>query len=259
MDPFQVLGISKNSTDDEIKKAYKNLAKIYHPDKGGDEEKFKEISNAYSQIMKSDDISEILKNLFGSIKPKGPTTYSTLKLTIRELERGGKFKIKYKRNVPTGNIINTSTNTPFGYISMMCPEEETREYETEVFIPPCHDERFPLIFENYAKGEGVVDGDIEVRIIINDDKLERITGTLDLVLKITITLKEALTGFRKELDLIGATVDCNSIVNPYECKELDGYGMYKNDKEIGNLFLKFVILFPTELSDDSKNKLSEIL
>lgn len=53
-DPYDVLGIPRNATDDEIKKAYRRLAKKYHPDvnKAADAEaKFKEIQNAYDMIM----------------------------------------------------------------------------------------------------------------------------------------------------------------------------------------------------------------
>lgn len=45
---YDILNIDKNTTKEEIKKAYKKMAKKYHPDKiGGDEEKIKEINKAY--------------------------------------------------------------------------------------------------------------------------------------------------------------------------------------------------------------------
>jgi molecular chaperone DnaJ len=47
------LGIPKNSSKEDIKKAFRKLAHKYHPDKGGDESKFKEINEAYSVL--SDD------------------------------------------------------------------------------------------------------------------------------------------------------------------------------------------------------------
>ena len=57
-DPYQVLGISRSASDEEIKKAYRTLSRKYHPDaninnpnKAQAEEKFKEVQTAYQQIM----------------------------------------------------------------------------------------------------------------------------------------------------------------------------------------------------------------
>ena len=59
MDPYEVLGLSRGATDEEIKEAYRELVKKYHPDKYQDnpladlaEEKLREINEAYDMLMK---------------------------------------------------------------------------------------------------------------------------------------------------------------------------------------------------------------
>ena len=47
---YDVLGVSEQATQEEIKKAYRKLAVEHHPDKGGDENRFKEIANAYGVL-----------------------------------------------------------------------------------------------------------------------------------------------------------------------------------------------------------------
>ena len=59
-DPYQILGIPENSDIIEIKKSYKELCMVHHPDKGGNEELFSIINKAYRTIIMR----------FNAVKPK---------------------------------------------------------------------------------------------------------------------------------------------------------------------------------------------
>lgn len=63
-DYYKTLGVSKGATADEIKKAFRKLARENHPDAGGDEEKFKEINEAYEVL--SDEKKRELYDQYGT-------------------------------------------------------------------------------------------------------------------------------------------------------------------------------------------------
>lgn len=85
---YDVLGVKRDASDDEIKKAFRKLAQKYHPDAGGDEAKFKEVSEAYETLSdpkKRKEYDQLL--MFGGIpgadfggsggRDRGYTTYTT--------------------------------------------------------------------------------------------------------------------------------------------------------------------------------------
>ena len=69
-DYYKTLGVEKNASQDDIKKAFRKLAHQYHPDKqGGNADKFKEVNEAYSVL--SDESKRKQYDTFGSAGPGG--------------------------------------------------------------------------------------------------------------------------------------------------------------------------------------------
>ncbi len=69
-DYYQILGVDKKASKEDIKKAFRKMAHQYHPDKkGGDEAKFKEVNEAFQTL--SDDQKRAHYDRFGASGPQG--------------------------------------------------------------------------------------------------------------------------------------------------------------------------------------------
>ena len=74
IDPYSILGISRDASDEEVKKAYRKMSRKYHPDANIDnpnkeqaEEKFKQVQQAYEQIMKEREQGESITGIMAAI------------------------------------------------------------------------------------------------------------------------------------------------------------------------------------------------
>ena len=95
-DPYKVLGVSPSATDEEIKDAYRQLVKKYHPDKFADSdlaelanEKMKEVNSAYDEIQKMrNGGSQNRGNAGGGFNP-GSSSSSEFYTRVRQLINTG--------------------------------------------------------------------------------------------------------------------------------------------------------------------------
>jgi len=120
---YDVLGVPENASPDEIKKAYRSLAKQYHPDSGnGDEEAFRNINRAYTVLSSPEsrgDYDKTLnnyRNRTGSVDSYTADHYEVsgeqIQRLLEELVRQTnltRVRIKYKGRVISDMPITTAT------------------------------------------------------------------------------------------------------------------------------------------------------
>lgn len=87
--PHDILGVSPDASKEEIKRAYKKLAMKAHPDKGGDPERFKEISGAYEAMMNP---SPEFSPEFPGVKLR--THVHHVKLSLDDIMQGTQVNLK---------------------------------------------------------------------------------------------------------------------------------------------------------------------
>jgi DnaJ-class molecular chaperone len=285
--PFDILGIPKNSDKSIVKKAYHKLALQFHPDKNNNSDaadKFKEISQAYAEICNPQsiheefpDLSEIFSffgnifnkggndmdinnisnftGLFPFINPKGPSIHATLDLTLEEIYKGGEFNVQYEVKHYTNELKQVSILQKIGPVEieevMFIPDSVIKKENTKVNIPKGWNTDNPLIIKELIKQPNNIHSDLHIEIFQKNHKVFKRQGN-DLIATLNISIKEALLGFKRtivQLDSRELDINCNSIIGPYDTKIIPEEGI--NTK--GNLIIQFHIDFPKNLKDTDKN------
>lgn len=230
---YEILGVSKDASDIEIKKAYRTLSLTHHPDRGGDTHRFQEINAAYEtlsdQAKRAEYDAELsgvrMQSPFGAGFPfpfgqgfpqggpnvhfthmggGGPAEFGDLGGFINMMFHGG-VPPNFGKPVPIIRNIQITMEQAYHGCSIpieverwVMRDQNTRQMETEtlyVQLPAGIDENEVLILRE--KGNVIhenMKGDIKVIVHI-ENKSPFVRRGLDLVYQKQISLKEALIGF----------------------------------------------------------------
>ena len=141
MSYYDVLGVDKSANQDEIKKAFRKKAVEHHPDKGGDEAKFREASEAYDVL--SDEQKRREYDAYGSSggNPFGGGRQQTHGFSMDDIfsQFGDIFGGRYgqpKQRTRRGNDLRVQLNVNLEEVIMGCTKKA--RYKRQVPCTPCN-------------------------------------------------------------------------------------------------------------------------
>lgn len=277
MDYYSVLGLKKGASVDEIKKAYRSLAMKHHPDRGGDENRFKEIAQAYEFL--SDPQKKQIIDMGGDpaaqpgsrgYQQNGPFDFNFSEQDLNEVFRhfgfnfgGQRQSFKRNRSISVGvelTLEEVLTGKEFdAEISIPGGKRKVININVPAGVDQGQQVRYRGMGDNTFSD--VPPGDLLVNIGIkphpifdrSGDSLicEKIIDVWDAILGTDITI-ESLNG-RTFMVTVPPGTQPNTVLS---CK---GEGLPRmNTRSRGDLLIRIKVEIPKKLSDAQKHLIETI-
>lgn len=273
---YETLGISKDASSDEIKKAYRKLARQYHPDinkEPGAEEKFKEINAAY-EILSDEtkrrqydqygdsmfggqsfhdfsranfggnaDINDILNQIFGNFGGSGRSSRGFSGFSSTGFGGFDGFDQGFGQNLDIQARINISFELA---VNGGDYEFSINGEKIKIKIPAGLNSGEKLRARNKGKSAGSHRGDLIITVNIEEDKEYKRDGD-DLYKNLDLTLKTALFGDKINVKTFKKDVSIKIPPNTKNGQKirLKGYGVKNRKSNIyGDMYLVTNIILP---------------
>ena len=276
-DYYKILGVKKEASEEEVKKAFRKMAHAYHPDKsGGDEAKFKEVSEAYSilsdkkkrqqydnfgsagaggfqggfnsndfgfdfsgfgtQGFDSGDLSDILSSIFGG----------------RRVRRGRDIAV---------DIELSFQESIFGVEKKVVINSKfVKQKEVSISVPAGIDDGQMIRLSGMGETlEGGLAGDLYVKVHVRKHPYLRKDG-YNLIMDLRVLLSEALLGAEKAI----ATLDGEITLKvPPSTKHgtilrVKGRGVPMGGEKRGDLYARISVQMPEKLSKEAREAVEEL-
>ena len=271
---YQTLGVSEDASQEDIKKAYKKLAMKFHPDRGGDTEKFKEISQANDVLSDANkraqydaersgrfhhhaggnpfggfggmDMNDLFNFQFGpgfagfhqQRVQKNKDLAVRVTISLKQSFTGAQLEAKY--NLPTGKPQTVAVDIPAGVQTGQVIRYQGLGGDAIPNLPR---------------------GNLNVTIVVEPDYNFERRGN-DLYTSINITLLEAMTGCTKEVKSLDDTVKSLKLKpGTQHGTEFSSSGQGFKDIQshrVGNFVIAVNVHIPAITNDADITKLKEI-
>jgi curved DNA-binding protein len=281
MDYYAVLGLKRGATPEEIKKAYRSLAMKHHPDRGGNEAKFKEIAAAY-EVLSDPEKKNLVDmgvdpnaqpNMGGRYQQSGPFEFNFGGDDLNEIFRNfgfgtggfGRQQQSIRRNksvsihievtleeVLTGKDFDAEISVPGG-----------RRKAININIPPGVESGQQVKYRGMGDDlyKDVPAGDLIVNIVVRPHReFERNRETL--ICEKVISVWDAILGTEIEISALGGkrfVVVVPAGTQPNTMLSCKGEGLPRiNSAQRGDLLIRLKVEIPKNLTDTQKHLIETI-
>jgi curved DNA-binding protein len=275
MDHYSTLGVDRNSSPEDIKRAYRKLASQHHPDKGGDTKKFQEIEEAYRTLSDPDKRAQYdnpQPQYHGGFGGGGmPPGFEDI---FSQMFGGGGnpfFGNGFRQpQSPRNRTLNIQTSISLEeafhgkdlLANLQLPSG--REQVLEIKIPPGIQDNTTLRLARMGDDSfpNVARGDIHLTVnILQHNRFLR-QGD-DLLFNLKISAIDAILGKTITVDTIDQKtleVKINPGTQPGQILSASGYGMPNmNDPRFkGRMLMNIEIVIPTNLTEEQKQTLEKV-
>lgn len=297
-DHYETLGVSRGASAEEIQKAYRQLARKYHPDLNPDDakakEKFQQVQAAFDVLNDPqkrelyDRYGNAYESVGGGPRPGGAYTWTGpsgpegMEFNFEDLLGGGgggvgggfadlfrSFKQRGKRAAPTrGQNIEHKLTVPFatavlgGEAEITLRRENGKTESLRVKIPAGIEsgKRIRLRGKGESSPSGGPAGDILIQVEVAPHPHFRRQGhRLDI--RVPITLAEAIGGAKIDVPTPYGTITMTVPPGTSSGSKLraKGQGIKTADGQVGDLFAEVQIVLPHKLTDGERQRILDSL
>ena len=249
MDHYITLGVPRTATADEIKKAYRKLAMEHHPDKGGDVNKFQEISTAYETLSNQDKRFQYdnpqtrqQHTPFGDAPPGFSFNFNGFDLNDLFGQRGQQQRPSYRTRV-TVSLVDVFNGAE--QVLQLGTQQGTKVINIK--IPQGIHTGSSIRYDNIMD-----DGSLLIEFVILPDLRFERQGD-DLYANLPVSVFDLIVGNKTEFTTIdGKKLEVNIAPNtqPTQHIRLGGYGMTRSDGTRGNQILLLKPFIPANIDNE---------
>lgn len=278
-DYYKILGLkNSNVTSEEIKQAYREQAKKYHPDinttSNFAEERFKDINEAYKTLSNSSSrrkydrmwnsrIGKKQKNKGQAKKEKKSVFAQFFEMFFGEIKQKEKNsgKTENKKEPKNGENIETEISVSISdafygvekKLALRAIDGKMREFKIKIPAGIRNEEKIRLMGQGKPGANGGKAGDLLIRIHIQDDKKFKLNG-IDLYTTLYVTSWEAALGTKLNISSIDEDI-LLYIPQGTESGEnicIKGKGYLDGKGGRGDLFVSVQIMIPKKITEKEK-------